>query len=106
MILTGQELTEDGIGHLTCHSFPKLTPKSKGFCPTQPLLAKEKVRYVGEGVALIIGETREKAADAAELLIVEYEILPAVTLVDAHVEGAPKVWTIVAICVWVFNLGA
>jgi len=92
LVLTGQELTDKGIGHLTCHSFPKLSPETKGFCPTQPLLAEKKVRYVGEGVALIVGKTREQAADAAELLVVEYEILPAVTLVDAHVKDAPKVW--------------
>ena len=91
-IFTGEDVLKDKLGHLTCHSFPQLPPGSNSFCPSQPLLANEKVRFVGEGVALIIGETREQAADAAELLEVKYDVLPAVTLIDAHKINSPKVW--------------
>ena len=52
------------------------------FAP-QPLLAQEKVRHVGEPVALIVAETRAQALDAAELVIVAYTPLPAVTTADA-----------------------
>ena len=47
--------------------------------PVHPLLAKDKVRHVGEAIAIIIAETLEQARDAVELVEVNYEELPAVT---------------------------
>lgn len=44
----------------------------------QPPLAREKVRYVGEPVALVVAETRAQAEDAAELVQVDYDPLDAV----------------------------
>ncbi|MGO4839296.1 xanthine dehydrogenase family protein molybdopterin-binding subunit, partial [Rhizobiaceae sp. 2RAB30] len=44
----------------------------------QPVIASDKVRYVGEPVALIIAESRAIAEDAAEMVLVEIEELPAV----------------------------
>jgi CO/xanthine dehydrogenase Mo-binding subunit/aerobic-type carbon monoxide dehydrogenase small subunit (CoxS/CutS family) len=44
----------------------------------QQVLARDKVRYVGEPVALVAAETPERAAEAADLVRVEYEELPAV----------------------------
>ncbi|MFT4987585.1 MAG: carbon-monoxide dehydrogenase large subunit [Acidimicrobiales bacterium] len=50
----------------------------------QPLLAEHKVRYVGEPVAVVVAETREQAADAAELVVVDYDDLtPVLTTDDA-----------------------
>jgi carbon-monoxide dehydrogenase large subunit len=45
--------------------------------PPHPLLAYEKVRYVGDGVALVVAESRAAARDALDLIEVEYEPLPA-----------------------------
>jgi carbon-monoxide dehydrogenase large subunit len=45
---------------------------------THPVLAADRVRYVGEPVALVVAETPERAVDAAELVAVEYDELPAV----------------------------
>lgn len=57
-----------------------------------PLLAREKVRFVGERVALVVAETRAQAEAAAELVAVEYQDLPAVvTMADALAPGAPLV---------------
>ncbi len=47
--------------------------------PVHPLLAKDKIRHVGEAVAAVVAETIEAARDAAELVEVDYEPLPAVT---------------------------
>lgn len=47
--------------------------------PKHPLLAKDKIRHVGEAVAIVIAESLELARDAAELVSVDYEELPAVT---------------------------
>jgi carbon-monoxide dehydrogenase large subunit len=58
----------------------------------QPPFAEEKVRHVGEAVALVIAETLDQARDAAELIEVDYDLLPAVvSAVDALAEGAPRI---------------
>jgi carbon-monoxide dehydrogenase large subunit len=60
--------------------------------PPHPVLAKGKVRYVGDPVALVIAETRDQAKDAAELIDVDYDVLPAVVgSVDALKAGAPQI---------------
>ncbi len=60
--------------------------------PQHPLLAKGKIRHVGEPVAIVIAETMALARDAAELVEVEYEELPAVTNPQAAMQpGAPLV---------------
>ena len=92
LVLTGEDAAKEDLGDLTCMSFPKLPPGSSSYCPTQPVLARDKVRFVGEGVAIVVAETLNQAKDAGELLDIEYELLPAITLVDAHAEAAPKVW--------------
>ncbi len=59
----------------------------------RPPLATGKVRFVGEAVVAIVAETRAQAVDAAEAVVVEYDVLPAVT--DAEVAlapDAPEVW--------------
>jgi carbon-monoxide dehydrogenase large subunit len=59
--------------------------------PDRPVMALDKVRFVGEGVALVVAETREAAHDALELIDVAYEALPAVIGEDAAIaEGAPQ----------------
>ena len=50
-------------------------------------LAKEKVRYVGAPVAVVLAEDRYIAEDAAELVEVHYDELPAVTDMDAALEA-------------------
>jgi aerobic carbon-monoxide dehydrogenase large subunit len=55
-------------------------------------LAKDKARYQGDGVAVVIAETREQAADAAEAVDVDYEPLdPVVDMEAALADGAPLV---------------
>jgi carbon-monoxide dehydrogenase large subunit len=60
--------------------------------PPHPVLAKGKVRYVGDPVALVIAETRDQAKDASEQIDVDYDVLPAVvSAVDALKPGAPQI---------------
>ena len=57
----------------------------------QPLLATDKTRFPGEPVALIVAETQAQALDAAELVEIDYEALPAVTTAAAALAvGAPR----------------
>ncbi len=60
----------------------------------RPILARERVRYVGEPVALVLGRTLHDATAAAEAVAVSYDELPPVAAVkDACAAGAPAVWT-------------
>lgn len=61
--------------------------------PRQPPLAEGKVRYVGEPVAVVIGETVQQARDAAEAVFLDVEPLPAITTArDAAADGAPMLY--------------
>ena len=53
--------------------------------PPRPPLAQEKVRHVGDPVALVVAETHEQAKDAAELIEVDYKTLPAVVASDVAI---------------------
>ncbi len=56
----------------------------------RPPLAVDKVRFVGDMVAVVVAETRVAAADAAETVVVDYDPLPAVVdMEDALAPGAP-----------------
>ena len=58
----------------------------------RPIIAVDRVRYVGEPVAIVIAETIEIAENAAELVDVVYEELPrATTILEAMAEGAPLI---------------
>ncbi len=60
--------------------------------PPHPLLVKDKVRHVGDAVAMVVAESRELAQDAAEAIMIDYEVLPAVIDASKAVEeGAPLV---------------
>jgi len=60
--------------------------------PPHPLLVADKARHAGDGVAVVIAESREAAKDAADLIEVDYEELDAVTNASKALEpGAPLV---------------
>ena len=64
----------------------------KFLSPRQPLLAHDKARHVGEALAVIVAETRDQAEDAAELVALDLEELPAVVDPEAALhDGAPIV---------------
>ena len=90
-VLTGADLAEDKIGGLICgwmiHSKDG-TPMKAG---AHPAIAHDRVRHVGDAVAVVIAETRNQARDAAEKVAVEYEELPAIVdLAHAQDEDAPQ----------------
>ena len=90
-ILTGEQLQGDGIGNLICGwavSSKDGTPMKMG---AWPALAVEKVRHVGQAVAVVVAETQMQARDAAEAVMVDYDELPAVvSAVEALKDGAPQ----------------
>jgi carbon-monoxide dehydrogenase large subunit len=92
-VLTGADAVADKLGSFTAHLMPEDFGAPKGHRTFQPVLSAEKVRFVGDRVAFVVAETLTQARDAAELVDVDYEILPAVVaLEDAVKPDAPKVW--------------
>jgi carbon-monoxide dehydrogenase large subunit len=92
-VLTGADAVAEKIGSLTAHLMPEDFGAPKGHRTFQPVLNADKVRFVGDRVAFVVAETLTQARDAAELVEVDYEPLPAVVdLEDAAKDGATKVW--------------
>ena len=92
-ILTGKDIADDGVGGLPCGWGIHNKDGSPMAEPAHPPLVADVVRHVGDQVAVVVAETRKQARDAAELVWVDYEELPAVAdLAAASAEGAPQVW--------------
>jgi aerobic carbon-monoxide dehydrogenase large subunit len=92
-VLTGADWHASGFGDLPVPSGPKRRDGSPLYRPPYPALVKERVRWVGDYVAFVVAETMHQALDAAELIAVDYESLPAVTATaDAIAADAPRVW--------------
>ena len=91
-VLTGVDWQASGWGDLPVPGGLKLRNGSV-FKPPYPALAKDKVRWVGDYVAFVVAETTHQALDAAELIEVDYEPLPAIaSTAEATAKGAPRVW--------------
>jgi CO/xanthine dehydrogenase Mo-binding subunit len=77
-VLTAEEWAADGLGTLDPGFMAEDVGGPPGFRTEHPPLARDRVRYVGERVAVVVAATEARARDAAELVSVEYEVLPAV----------------------------
>ena len=93
LVLTGVDALAEDIGGIPPDFMPEHWGGPKGFCTLRPVLLADRVRCVGDRVAFVVAETEAQARDAAELVEVEYEPLPAViSLEDAVKPSAPKIW--------------
>ena len=92
LVLTGKDLAGEPFATVP----PIHPPPGRGGqrikVPERPILARERVRFVGEEVALVVAETPRAARDAADLVTIEYEDLPV--LVDPAQAMAPGAATI------------
>ena len=91
-VLNGKQLTGDGIGNIICGW--AITSKDGSPMNMGPwsALATDRVRYVGDAVAVVVAESAAVARRAAELVEVDYEVLPGVSsAVKAMNKGAPQV---------------
>ena len=87
-VFTGADMAADQIGTLPCGWGVKNKDGSPMKEPPHQVLAAERVRHVGDPVAVVIAETRAQARDAAELIEVDYKELPVVTTIaDATKNG-------------------
>jgi aerobic carbon-monoxide dehydrogenase large subunit len=93
LVLTGADWKRTGWGDLPVPGGQKRRDGSPMYRSPYPALAQERVRWVGDYVAFVVAETYAQAVEAAELIEVDYEQLPAVTsTAEAIVPGAPRVW--------------
>jgi carbon-monoxide dehydrogenase large subunit len=90
-IFTGADLAEAKVGGLPCGWLIHSKDGSPMKEPPHPVLAQGKVRHVGDQVALIVAETALQAKDAAELIEVDYEELPAVIEITTADKSASAV---------------
>jgi len=100
-VFTGRDCQADGLGPIPHSPVPstrydlKLTGSGGGamFFGPQPLLPADRVRHVGEAVAMVVAETVPQALDAAEAVGIEYQELPRATNPRAAIlPDAPPVW--------------
>ena len=94
-VLTGADVLADGLGPIPCVSRPRTADGRLQAIIEPPYLALaiDRVRFVGDAVAVVVAETVAQARDAAEHIIVDYQPLPAVADTGAAAaRDAPLVW--------------
>lgn len=83
-VLTSVEAKASQLGPLRC---PAKLPDHTIVDPLRPVLAEERVRFVGEAVVCVVARSHAQAIDAAELVEVEYQSLASVTATGRAVDG-------------------
>src|SRR5262245_9269220 len=92
-VFTGADLARDNLGTMEMTLKRKRPDGSPMFARPHRGLSTERVRYVGDPVALVVAESHGAARDAAELVRVDYEPLPSATsTAEAATSGAARVW--------------
>ncbi|HME29032.1 MAG TPA: xanthine dehydrogenase family protein molybdopterin-binding subunit [Pseudolabrys sp.] len=92
-VLTANDVKAAGYDDLPVPAGLKRRDGSPMYKPRYPILAVDRVRWVGDYVAFVVAESLTQAQDAAELIRVNYEELPAVvSTAEAPTPGAPRVW--------------
>ncbi len=103
-VLTGADYVADGFLGMSHMPNPadandvrlmtfEPSPERKILDELQLPFATDRVRYVGEAVAMVVAESVTAARDAAEAVAVEYDVLPAVSdVAEATANGAPVLW--------------
>src|SRR5262245_59530888 len=77
-VLTGADARAEKIGVLPCNTPPiAFGGPVKAFMALHPILPHDRARHVGDPVAFVVAETLNQARDAAELIKIDYEVLPS-----------------------------
>lgn len=93
-VLTGEDYTRAGLGGMACDLPPLKRGDGSPMIQTRrPALCDGVVRTVGDPVAFVVAETRTQAMDAAELIEIDFEEMPAVLDMERAIRAdSPKVW--------------
>ena len=90
-VYTAANLVGDGVGPLPC--IAQVATLAPLIVPPRHALAVERVRHVGEAVAVVVAETVEQARDGAAAIEIDYRSLPTITQPPAAIlPGAPLLW--------------
>lgn len=90
-VFTARDTAAAGLGHNPAITEIHDAAGRRHIEPPRPPIPTERVRHVGEIVAMVVAETPHAARDAAEVILVDYEPLPAVVQGDAALRpGAPQ----------------
>jgi carbon-monoxide dehydrogenase large subunit len=92
-VITAADWNAAGLNELPSHGGLTRRDGAPMFKASYPVLATDRVRWVGDPVVFVVAETTAQANDAAELIEIDYEPLPAVVSTAKATEpGAAKVW--------------
>jgi aerobic carbon-monoxide dehydrogenase large subunit len=92
-VLTAEDMKAGGVGSVSRHPPVVGRGGAKMVMPFRPALAGDKVMHGGDPVAMVVAETAAAAQDAADLVVVEYEELPAVVdLATAMKQGSTQLY--------------
>ena len=92
-IYTVEDLKADNIGNVPCGAPVMNKDGTPCVMPPRPALAEGKVRHVGDAVAVVIAETVEQARDAAEQVLIDYDLLEVVVETDGAMDpSATQIW--------------
>ena len=92
-VLTGADYEADGLGGIVGPSPFKRRDGSPMFRPPRPAVTRDRVRHVGQIVAVVVADSVNLAKDAAELVSVDYETLPVVVATDKATNAdSPGIW--------------
>jgi len=91
-VLTALDAAADGVANMVWTGGPVREDGGVTVDSPRPLLSGKEIRHLGEPVAMVIADTRQAAADAAELIEVQIDAADAVALSAEHMLGGPLVW--------------
>jgi carbon-monoxide dehydrogenase large subunit len=92
-VITGADMVAAGVGSFPFAQLHKRPDGQPITAPPRLPLVADVARFVGNAVAMVVAETRNQAKDAAELIEVEWEVLPAVVDAVASAQrDAPQIW--------------
>jgi carbon-monoxide dehydrogenase large subunit len=92
-VLTGEDYEADGLGYVQGISPAKRRDGSPMYRPPRPGLTRDRVRHIGQPVAIVIADSIIEAKDAAERIEIEYKTLPIVLeTAEGNLPGAPTIW--------------
>ena len=92
-VLTGEDVARDGLGPIPCLVPMINRDGAKAPSPQRPALVRDRVRHVGDTVAMVVADSLAAARDGAELITVDYEPLPSAALTEHALDpDQPQVW--------------
>ncbi|MHA1108846.1 MAG: xanthine dehydrogenase family protein molybdopterin-binding subunit, partial [Alphaproteobacteria bacterium] len=92
-IFTGEDYANDGLGDVSGTSPPKRRDGQPGYRPPRPALTRDRVRHVGQAIAVVVAESINQAKDAAEAIDIDFTPLPVQTnAIAGNRPDAPRLW--------------